>query len=106
MKNFLEEFKAFAMKGNVLELAVAVVIGAAFGKIVTSIVEDIITPLIGMIGSFDFSTWTLGGQIRIGSFLNNVLNFIIVALSIFVAVKFLNKITSRKIVSTPSSEQK
>ncbi len=104
MKNFIQEFKAFAMKGNVLDLAVAVVLGAAFGKIVTSAVEDIITPLIGMIGQFDFGT-LMWGQMKIGLFLNNVVNFIIVAFSIFVAVKALNKLTKRDAGSTGSANQ-
>ncbi len=99
MKNFIQEFKAFAMKGNVLDLAVAVVLGAAFGKIVTSVVEDLITPLIGMIGQFDFGT-LVWGQVKVGSFLNNVVNFIIVAFSIFVAVKMLNKLTKKDTSST------
>lgn len=104
-KSFLEEFKAFAMRGNVLDLAIAVVVGTAFGKIVTSVVEDLITPLIGMIGSFDFSTWAIG-QIKIGSFLNNVFNFIVVAFAIFIMVKTLNRLTRGKITSptvTPAS---
>lgn len=101
MKNFIEEFKAFAMKGNVLDLAVAVVIGAAFGKIVTSVVEDLITPIIGMImGNIDFSAWMLG-TIKIGSLINNILNFIVVALSIFVMIKVLNKTTGKNIASLP-----
>lgn len=104
MKNFIEEFKAFALKGNVLDLAVAVVIGAAFGKIVTSIVEDVIGPLIGLaMGSVDFSSYTFG-VIKIGSLINNVINFVVVALSIFVAIKFLNKLTRKNIVTVPSSE--
>lgn len=101
MKNFIEEFKAFAMKGNVLDLAVAVVIGAAFGKIVTSVVEDLITPIIGMImGNIDFSAWMLG-TIKIGSLINNIVNFIVVALSIFVMIKVLNKTTGKNIASLP-----
>lgn len=104
MKNFIQEFKAFAMKGNVLDLAVAVVLGAAFGKIVTSLVEDIITPLIGMIGSFDFSSLTFG-QIKIGSFLNSFVNFVIIAFSIFIAIKALNKISKKDVGSTSSTTQ-
>jgi large conductance mechanosensitive channel len=101
MKNFIEEFKAFAIKGNVLDLAVAVVIGAAFGKIVTSIVEDLITPVIGMImGNIDFSAWMLG-TIKIGSLINNIINFVIVAFAIFVMIKFLNKVTKKDIVPLP-----
>jgi large conductance mechanosensitive channel len=94
MKNFIEEFKAFAVKGNVMDLAVAVVIGAAFGKIVTSLVDDIIMPTIGLIGKADFSTWRPGG-IRLGMFVNNIINFLIIALSVFVAIKFLNRLTRK-----------
>ncbi len=101
MKNFIEEFKAFAMKGNVLDLAVAVVIGSAFGKIVTSVVEDLITPIIGMLmGSIDFSAWMLG-TIKIGSLINNVINFFVVAFAIFVMIKFLNRVTRRQVGTIP-----
>lgn len=92
MKNFIEEFKAFAIKGNVMDLAVAVVIGAAFGKIVSSLVDDIIMPGIGLFGKADFSTWAPAG-IRLGMFINSIVNFLIIAVSVFVAIKFLNKLT-------------
>ncbi len=98
MKNFIEEFKAFAMKGNVLDLAVAVVIGAAFGKIVTSLVDDIIMPLIGLMGNVDFSEWTVLEQVKLGSFINNIVNFAIVAVSIFMVVKVLGKMKRNKAV--------
>ena len=89
---FYEEFKAFAIKGNVIDLAVAVVIGTAFNKIVDSLVNDVIMQAIAMIfGKPDFSG-IMVGAIKIGSFVNNIVNFAIVALSIFVAVKFLKKI--------------
>ena len=95
MKNFLEEFKAFAMKGNVVDLAVAVVIGAAFGKIVSSLVDNIVMPLIGIIiGGIDFTTltYTVGdAQIAYGLFLQAIVDFIIIAFVIFVAVKMINK---------------
>lgn len=94
MKNFIEEFKAFAIKGNVMDLAVAVVIGAAFGKIVTSLVDDIIMPSIGLIGKADFSTWAPGG-VRLGMFINSIVNFLIIAVSVFVAIKFLNRLTRK-----------
>ncbi len=95
MKNFIEEFKAFAVKGNVMDLAIAVVIGAAFGKIVSSFVDDIIMPTVGLIGKADFSTWTPHG-VRLGMFINNIINFLIVAFSVFVAVKFLNRLTRKR----------
>lgn len=101
MKDFIEQFKAFALKGNVLDLAVAVVIGAAFGKIVTSLVEDLITPIIGMIiGKFDFSTLMLG-SIKIGSLINNIINFVIVALALFLVIKFINRATHGHVGKLP-----
>lgn len=98
MNEFLKEFKTFAMKGNVMDLAIGVVIGTSFGKIISSLVEDIIMPIIGMIGNVDLSTWKIG-QIKIGLFLNNLLNFFIIALSIFVVIKFLNKIIKKREVT-------
>jgi large conductance mechanosensitive channel len=103
MKNFIEEFKAFAIKGNVMDLAVAVVIGAAFGKIVTSLVDDIIMPTIGLIGKTDFSSWAPVG-IKLGLFINNIVNFLIIAVSVFVAIKFLNRLT-QKIVKKENIEE-
>ena len=96
MKKFITEFQAFAVKGNVMDLAIAVVIGAAFGKIVTSLVDDIIMPTIGLIGKTDFSAWTPAG-IRVGMFINNIVNFLIIAVSVFVAVKFLNRLTQIRV---------
>ena len=96
MKNFIEEFKTFAIKGNVMDLAVAVVIGAAFGKIVSSLVDDIIMPSIGLISKADFSTWSPAG-IRLGMFINNIVNFLIITISVFVVIKALNKISKTKI---------
>lgn len=96
MKTFIEEFKAFAVKGNVIDLAVAVVIGAAFGKIVESLVNDIIMPTIGfLVGKVDFSAFTPGG-IKLGIFANNVVNFLIIALSIFIVIKWMNRFMPKK----------
>lgn len=95
MKGFIEEFKAFAMKGNVIDLAVAVVIGAAFGKIVSSLVDNIIMPLVGvLLGGINFSglTYSVGSAtISYGMFLQAVVDFVIVAFVIFVVVKGINK---------------
>jgi len=95
MKGFIEEFKAFAMKGNVIDLAVAVIIGTAFGKIVSSLVADIVTPLIGLLmGGVDFSglTYTVGAAvITYGVFIQSIIDFIIVAFAIFLAVKGISK---------------
>jgi len=89
-----EEFKAFAMKGNVLDLAVGVIIGAAFGKIVSSLVEDLITPIIGLImGGIDFTGLAVqvgDTAIKYGLFLQNVLDFLIVAVSLFFFIKLLS----------------
>jgi large conductance mechanosensitive channel len=103
MKNFIEEFKAFAIKGNVMDLAVAVVIGAAFGKIVSSLVDDIMMPSIGLMGNIDFSTWAPAG-VRVGMFINNIVNFLIIALSVFVAIKFLNKLTQKIVIKNDGQE--
>lgn len=95
MKSFIAEFKAFAMKGNVIDLAVAVVIGAAFGKIVSSLVDNIITPFIGLLmGGVDLSglSYTVGDAVMTyGVFLQSILDFLIVALVIFMVIKAINK---------------
>lgn len=95
MKSFVKEFKAFAMKGNVIDLAVAVVIGAAFGKIVASLVDNIIMPLIGLLmGGVDFSglSYVLGeAVVNYGVFIQSVVDFLIVALVIFMVVKGISK---------------
>lgn len=89
------EFKKFAMKGNVLDLAVGVVIGTAFGKIVSSLVDDLIMPLVGMlIGGFDFKSLsiTVGkAQLMYGSFIQTVVDFLIIAFSIFIFVRLINR---------------
>lgn len=97
MKKFIEEFKAFAIKGNVIDMAVGVIIGGAFGKIVTSLVNDIIMPLIGVIiGGVKFSglSVTIGeSEIKYGSFIQSVIDFLIIALCIFMFVKILAKLS-------------
>ena len=91
----LQEFKAFAMKGNVVDLAVAVVIGAAFGKIVTALVSNLITPLVGMfMGGVDFTSlsYVVGESVfGYGAFIQAVIDFTIVAFVIFLMVKAINK---------------
>ena len=107
MKKFLEEFKAFAMRGNVLDMAVGVVIGGAFGKITTSLVNDIIMPLISMLtGGIDFSSWkwvlkaaegdAAEVAVNFGSFVAVVLDFIIIAFAVFCMVKAINKFHKKK----------
>lgn len=99
MKKFLEEFKAFALKGNVMDLAVGVIIGGAFQAIVTSLVGDIITPIIGIFASADFSNLIAtinGSEVKYGAFITAIINFIIMAFIIFCIVKALNKLAERK----------
>lgn len=107
MKKFLEEFKAFAIKGNVIDLAVAVIIGGAFTAIVKSLVDDIIMPLIAAIfGTRNFSAIILtlnGSEIKIGSFLQAVVNFLIIALVIFTAIKMITKMFKRKAAPAPTA---
>ena len=93
----LKEFKDFAVKGNAIDMAVGIVIGAAFGKIVTSLVNDIIMPPIGLLlGKVDFSSLALQFNektaIKYGVFINNILDFVIVAFAIFVVVKQINRL--------------
>ncbi|MBL7573141.1 large conductance mechanosensitive channel protein MscL [Staphylococcus saccharolyticus] len=92
----LKEFKDFALKGNVLDLAVAVVMGAAFNKIVTSLVQYIIMPLIGKIfGSVDFAKdWSFWG-IKYGLFMQSIIDFIIVAFALFIFIKMANTIMKK-----------
>src|SRR5580765_2685981 len=115
----LEEFKKFAMRGNVVDLAVGVIIGAAFGAIVTSLVGDIVMPLIGAItGGLDFSNYFTplskavtasnladakkqGAVLAWGNFLTLTLNFIIVAFVIFVAIRSLNRLKRRDEATPP-----
>lgn len=95
MKNTIKEFRDFAMKGNVLDLAVGVVIGAAFGKIVSSLVGDVLMPTLGLIiGKLDFSSLvlTIGeSKIAYGMFLQAVVDFVIVAFCIFMVIKQVNR---------------
>lgn len=94
------EFKKFAFKGNVVDLAVGVVIGAAFGKIVSSLVKDVITPLLGMVlGGVDFTSLHFGygkSAVMYGNFIQTIFDFLIIAASIFMFVKVFNKLTSKK----------
>ncbi|MEW6093035.1 MAG: large conductance mechanosensitive channel protein MscL [Chloroflexota bacterium] len=94
-----KEFKAFIMRGNVMDLAVGVIIGGAFGKIVASLVNDILMPLIGLlIGGIDFSSlsFTLGSAtVAYGLFINNIIDFLIIALVIFLMVKSINRLATK-----------
>jgi large conductance mechanosensitive channel len=108
-----KEFKEFAMKGNVVDMAVGVVIGGAFGKIVTSLVNDIIMPAVGMLmGKVDFKNLVLtlkegtdtipAVTIKYGLFINNIIDFTIVAFSIFMVIKAMSHIGRRKPAEAPA----
>jgi large conductance mechanosensitive channel len=107
----IKEFKAFIMRGNVMDLAVAVIIGGAFGKIVTSLVSDIIMPLIGLIiGGIDFTglAFTIGSaKITYGNFINNLIDFIIIALVIFLMIKLFDNLKKKPVpvVAEPTTKE-
>ncbi len=109
----LKEFRDFALKGNVVDLAVGIVIGAAFGAIVNSLASDIIMPLIGAIGSVDFSNYFLapsskvtatnladarkqGAVLAYGNFITLAVNFLIIAFSLFIVIRFINQLKRRE----------
>ena len=118
MKKFMEEFKAFAMRGNVLDMAIGVVIGGAFGKITTSLVNDIIMPLVSILtGGVDFSAWkwvlkeaVMEGSevvdpeiaVNFGNLISVILDFIIIAFAVFCMVKAINKMHDK--LSEPEDE--
>ena len=108
MRKFLEEFKAFAMRGNVMDLAVGVIIGGAFSSITNSLINDIINPVLGMIAGDNTAlvealAFSLpgGGQLMLGSFINAVLNFIVMAFVVFCMVKALNRLSRKKEAAPP-----
>jgi large conductance mechanosensitive channel len=105
----LKEFKAFVMRGNVLDLAVAVIIGGAFGKIIGSLVNDILMPLIGLImGGLDFSalSFTVGAAVvKWGMFVQTVIDFLIVAFVIFLIVKVANATKKAPAPAAPTSKE-
>lgn len=97
----IEEFKKFALKGNVVDLALAVVIGGAFGKIVSSLVQDIIMPPIGLVtGGVDFANLKVAIAeevfINYGAFINTIIDFIIIAIALFIVIKQMNKLQVRE----------
>ena len=100
IKKFFEEFKAFAMRGNVLDMAVGVVVGGAFTAIVTALVEDVINPVIGLFFKADFSSVVIdlgGSSIKIGEFVNSIINFLIVAFVLFVTIKAINMLHKKPV---------
>ena len=99
IKKFFEEFKAFAMRGNVLDMAVGVVVGSAFTAIVNSLVGDVINPLIGLFFNNDFSEVVVkigDVDLKIGSFISAIINFLIVAFVLFLVLKAFNAVFNKK----------
>lgn len=127
---FIKEFKEFALKGNVMDMAVGVIIGGAFGKIVSSLVDDVIMPLVGsMVGGVDFTNKyialsdkitaglplekakELGAVFAYGQFIQNIIDFLIIAICIFLVIKGMNKVMKKKAEEPapdpePSAEEK
>ena len=109
---FISEFKEFAMKGNVLDMAVGVIIGGAFGKIVSSLVDDVLMPLVGMItGNIDFTNLVFkigegeeAAVLKYGTFIQNTVDFVIVAFCIFLMLKAINKMNRKKEAPAPEPE--
>lgn len=99
MKNFMNEFKKFICRGNVMDMAVGIIIGGAFTGIVNSLVSDIINPLLGLFGgmNFDQLVWNITGEVTLayGKFITAVINFLIMAFVIFVLVRTMNKISDK-----------
>lgn len=110
--SLIKEFKKFAMRGNVVDMAVGVIIGGAFGKIVSSLVNDVVMPLVGIItGGIDFTGLkaTIGdASITYGNFIQNVVDFLIIAFCIFMMIKGLNKLSKKKeeVPATPPTPSK
>ncbi len=100
MKKFFQEFKEFAIKGNAMQLAVGVIIGGAFTAIVNALVENVLTPILGLFtGGWDFNTLSFGignAQITYGAFISAVINFILTAFVLFLLVKAINKLNRKK----------
>ena len=115
MSKLLQEFKAFAIKGNAMDLAVGVIIGGAFGKIVSSLVQDILMPVVGIFtGGVDFTSLSImvgDANVKWGMFVQNIIDFLIIAFCIFLIVKGLNSLTKKKeeipaAPPAPSAEEK
>lgn len=111
--DFFKEFKAFVMRGNLIDMAVGVIIGGAFGKIITSLVNDVIMPLLGIVlGNIDITSleYKLGepvegveqAAVRYGAFLQDVINFLIIAFCIFIFIKLINNFNKKKETPAPT----
>lgn len=110
MKSFMKEFKEFAMQGNVMDMAIGVIIGAAFGKIITSLVDDMIMPILGIFtGGVNFAdlkyVMTPDNAIAYGAFIQNCIDFFLVALSIFLVIRAINKMKKPAEEEEPAPEE-
>ena len=109
MKKFISEFKEFAIKGNMLDLAIGVIIGGAFNTVVKSIVDDVIMPFVGiLLGGKDFSQLSLKigeAQIKYGMLIQNLVNFLIIAFCLFIIVKAINSLKRKKEVVEEKVEE-
>ncbi len=110
---FLRDFQEFALKGNVIELAIAVIIGGAFGKIVTSFAQDVVMPLINPLISFAGGDWRqlvirtgATGGIQLGNFIGSILDFVIIAFALFLAIQALAKFKRREQMAPPAPTEK
>lgn len=105
----LKEFKEFALKGNVIDLAIGVIVGAAFQAIVKSLVDDVIMPLISLLfGNIDFSDWVLkigNNTIKYGSFISAIVNFVLVAFTLFLVVRYINKLNAKIEAATKEAKK-
>ena len=105
----IKEFKEFISRGNVVDMAVGVIMGSAFGKIVTSLVNDIIMPLVGvLIGGIDFTSLSFkiqNAEVKYGSFIQNIVDFLIVAVCIFIFVKIINKLNTIDVLHKKKKEE-
>lgn len=105
MKKLMNEFKEFISKGNVVDMAVGVIIGSAFSKIVSSLVNDVLMPLIGIIiGGLDFTSLSIkikDSEILYGSFIQNIVDFLIISICIFTVIKIMNRFKKHKPDETP-----
>ncbi|WP_243349299.1 large-conductance mechanosensitive channel protein MscL [Parabacteroides sp. FAFU027] len=115
-KSFIQEFKEFAMRGNVVDMAIGIIIGAAFGKIISSLVADVIMPPLGLLlGGVDFASFKIVLQqadiahkitevsISYGNFIKSIVDFVIIALCIFMLIKSMNKLSAQKEAATPET---
>ena len=108
MKKFMEEFKEFALKGNVMDMAIGVIIGAAFGAIIGALTDNIINPIIGCFTTGGLEGWTITiwkAELGIGAFIMAIINFLIIALVLFAMIKAMNKLTKKKEEEAPADPE-